>query len=113
MGKTIHQHHSGLCAGHHGSHAHVHGLVDEKLATTARGLAALKWRFIVLAGGAVVRARWIGHRLHAEADIGIDASPSVGEGLELARRFEVEVMSYLPEIRAIHLGIRTAGESSA
>ena len=320
MGRAIHQHHSGPGAGHHGSHAHLHGLVDEQVATTARGLAALKWSFIVLAGGAVlqvgllmvsasvalladtihnaadaltaiplaiafllikrsptnrftyglgrvedlagvaivlvillsalaagseavhrlfhphpvsapgalavagligflanelaalirtrvgeeihsaalvadgqharvdglaslavaasagaiklgypmadpviglaitalllgivgesgvevfarmldgvepklvdeirrsgrqvrgvrdvprVRARWIGHRLHAEADIAIDARLSVGEGIEVARRFEVEVMSHLPEIRAMHVGIRTAEESSA
>jgi len=60
-----------------------------------------------------VRARWIGHRLYAEADIAVDPRLSVGEGIELARRFEVEVMSRLPEIRAVHVGIRTAEESSA
>jgi cation diffusion facilitator family transporter len=60
-----------------------------------------------------VRARWIGHRLYAEADIAIDSCLSVGEGIELARRFELEVMSHLPEIRAVHVGIRTAEESSA
>ena len=59
-----------------------------------------------------VRARWIGHRLHAEAYIAIDPSLSVGEGIGLARRFEFEVMSHLPEIRAVHVGIRTAEESS-
>ena len=50
-----------------------------------------------------VRARWIGYRLYAEADIAIDPRLSVGEGLELARRFELEVMSHLPEIRAVHV----------
>ena len=59
-----------------------------------------------------VRARWIGHRLHAEADIAIDPRLSVGEGIELARRFEVEVMSHLPEVRAVQVGIRTAEENS-
>jgi hypothetical protein len=33
-----------------------------------------------------VRARWI-DRLHAEADMAIDPRLSVGEGIELARRF--------------------------
>jgi cation diffusion facilitator family transporter len=60
-----------------------------------------------------VRARWIGHRLHAEADIAIDPRLSVGEGIELAARFEAEVKSHLPEVRAVHVGIRTAEESSA
>jgi len=59
------------------------------------------------------RARWIGHRLYAEADIAIDPRRSVGEGIELARRFELEVMSHLPEIRAVHVGIRTVEGSSA
>jgi cation diffusion facilitator family transporter len=60
-----------------------------------------------------VRARWIGHRLHAEADIAIDPRLSVGEGIELARRFEFEVRSHLPELRALHVGVRPAEESSA
>jgi len=60
-----------------------------------------------------VRARWIGHHLHAEADIAIDSSLSLGEGIGLARRFEFEVVSHLPEIRTMHVGIRSAEESSS
>jgi divalent metal cation (Fe/Co/Zn/Cd) transporter len=60
-----------------------------------------------------VRTRWIGHRLYAQADSAIDARLSVGEGIELARRFELAVTSHLPEIRAVHVGIRAAEESSA
>ena len=60
-----------------------------------------------------VRARWIGYRLYAEADSATDARLSVGEGIELGARFEAEVKSHLPEIRAVHVGIRTAEESSA
>jgi divalent metal cation (Fe/Co/Zn/Cd) transporter len=59
-----------------------------------------------------VRARWIGHHLHAEADIAIDPSLSLDEGIGLARRFEFEVASHLPEIRSMHVGILTE-ESSA
>jgi divalent metal cation (Fe/Co/Zn/Cd) transporter len=51
-----------------------------------------------------LRARWIGHRLYAEADIAIESRLSVGEGIELARRFELEVMNHVPEIRAVHVG---------
>jgi len=139
MERAFHQHRGGGSADHHGRHTHVHGVVDAQLETTARGLAALKCSFIVLAGGAVlrvalltvsgsrragrqvrgirdvrqVRARWIGHRLHAEADIAIDPSFSLGEGIGLALRFEFEVVSHLPEIRTIHVGIRSAEESPA
>ena len=59
-----------------------------------------------------VRARWIGHGLHAEADIAIDPSLSLDQGIGLARRFEFEVASHLPEIRTMHVGILTE-ESSA
>jgi len=51
MERAIHKHHGGLSAGHHGRHTHVHRVVDQQLTTTARGLAALKWSFIVLAIG--------------------------------------------------------------
>lgn len=60
-----------------------------------------------------VRARWIGHRLYADADVAIDPRLSVGEEIELARRFELAMLSHLPEIRAVHVGIRAAEESSA
>ena len=53
-----------------------------------------------------VRARWVGHRLHAEADIAIDPALSVGEGIELADEFKREVMEHLPAISALHVAIR-------
>lgn len=38
-----HHHHHG-----HGEHAHTHGVVDPAIATTARGLWAVKWSFVGL-----------------------------------------------------------------
>lgn len=55
-----------------------------------------------------MRARWLGHRLHAEADIAIDPALSVREGTELADRFRAEVMHHLPALAAVHVGIRGA-----
>ena len=54
------------------------------------------------------RARWVGHRLHAETDIAIDPALSVREGTELADRFRAEVMHHLPALAAVHVGIRGA-----
>lgn len=34
---------------HHGPHAHTHGVVDATIATTARGIWAIKWSFVILA----------------------------------------------------------------
>jgi cation diffusion facilitator family transporter len=53
-----------------------------------------------------VRARWIGHRLHAEADIAVDPMLSVAEGIEIADRFKAEVMHHVEGIHAMHVGIR-------
>src|SRR5215471_20101201 len=55
MERAIHKHHGGLSHGHHGRHTHVHGVVDRQLTTTARGLAALKGSFAVLAIGATLQ----------------------------------------------------------
>lgn len=34
--------------GHDGSHGHTHGVVDPTIATTARGIWAIKWSFVLL-----------------------------------------------------------------
>jgi len=39
-----HDHH-----GHHGPHGHTHGVIDAKIATTERGIWAIKWSFVILA----------------------------------------------------------------
>jgi cation diffusion facilitator family transporter len=38
---------------HDGPHSHVHGVVDPVIATTARGIWAIKWSFVILAITAV------------------------------------------------------------
>lgn len=39
----------------HDGHAHSHGIVDPSIATTAEGLWALKWSFVVLMGTALLQ----------------------------------------------------------
>lgn len=39
-----HEHHHG----HGGDHGHTHGMVDPTIATTARGIWAIKWSFVIL-----------------------------------------------------------------
>lgn len=34
---------------HHGSHGHTHGVIDATIATTDRGIWAIKWSFVILA----------------------------------------------------------------
>ncbi|MGC1192996.1 MAG: cation diffusion facilitator family transporter [Candidatus Binatus sp.] len=51
------------------------------------------------------RARWIGHQLHAEADIAIEPGLSVREGVDLANRFRAEVIEHLPALASLHISV--------
>lgn len=51
------------------------------------------------------RARWLGHRLHGEADIAVDAALSVHECVEIAGQFRREAMRRLPALAELHVGI--------
>lgn len=57
------------------------------------------------------RARWIGHQLHAEADIAIDPRFSVRESVELADRFRAEVMQHLPALASLHVSVTEKPET--
>lgn len=40
---------------HHGAHGHTHGVIDATIATTDRGIWAIKWSFVILAVTAVIQ----------------------------------------------------------
>ena len=46
-------HAAGHAHSHDGEHAHTHGVIDPTIATTERGIWAIKWSFIILASTAV------------------------------------------------------------
>jgi cation diffusion facilitator family transporter len=52
-----------------------------------------------------VRARWVGHRLHAEADLLIDAALPVREGMAIAARVREAAMGHLPALGALSLAL--------
>ncbi|TGT68036.1 MULTISPECIES: cation diffusion facilitator family transporter [unclassified Mesorhizobium] len=41
--------HGGQGHDHHGAHGHTHGVIDATIATTERGIWAIKWSFVILA----------------------------------------------------------------
>lgn len=56
LGFSGHDHRHGHRAHHAGhGHGHTHGVVDPTIATTARGIFAIKWSFVVLAITAVLQ----------------------------------------------------------
>ncbi len=56
-----------------------------------------------------VRARWVGHRLHAEADLIVDANLPVREGAAIAARVREAAMRHLPALEALRLGYADGG----
>jgi cation diffusion facilitator family transporter len=49
FGFGSHDHHAHTGGhGHHGTHGHAHGVIDATIATTHRGIWAIKWSFVVL-----------------------------------------------------------------
>jgi divalent metal cation (Fe/Co/Zn/Cd) transporter len=47
-----------------------------------------------------LRIRWIGHTLHAEADVTVDPELSLVEGHELAHHVEQHLMAYVGRLSA-------------
>lgn len=54
---------------------------------------------------AAVRCRWLGHRLHAEAEIVVDDTISVAEGRRIAVQFRESAMAHLPVLSALRVEI--------
>jgi cation diffusion facilitator family transporter len=55
-----------------------------------------------------VRARWVGHRLHAEADIVVDAELPVCEAAMLAERLRAEAQHHLPALSWLRVEFKVA-----
>ena len=52
-----------------------------------------------------VRTRWIGHRMHAEADVVVDAGLPVRDGMAIAARVRASVMEHLPALGTLSLAL--------
>lgn len=51
-----------------------------------------------------LRTRWMGHRLHAEADIEVDGGLSVSEAAALSRQLRGTVEAHLPALTSLRIG---------
>jgi cation diffusion facilitator family transporter len=52
-----------------------------------------------------IRARWLGHRLVAEAEVAVDSALTLGEALAIADRFKDAALEHLPAPAAIRVAI--------
>lgn len=57
-----------------------------------------------------VRARWIGHRLHADLSITVPAALSVSEGHEVAKAVRHQLLHHLPHLGSMTIHVDPDGE---
>ena len=60
-----------------------------------------------------LRTRWMGHRLHAEADIQVAAGASVAEGIALTRQLRETVAAHLPALTSLRIGFTDGNDQPA
>lgn len=58
-----------------------------------------------------VRARWIGHRLHAELNVAVDPQLSVTEGHEIAKEVRHQLLHHLDFLSGVTIHVDPAHES--
>ena len=49
------------------------------------------------------RARWMGHRLHADVAIAIDDASPMSEGVAISRRLKAELLEHIPALRSANV----------
>jgi cation diffusion facilitator family transporter len=60
-----------------------------------------------------VRARWIGHRLHADISVTVPGALSVAEGHEIARDVRHQLLHHLPHLASVMVHVDPHGQSGA
>ena len=77
-----------------------------QLGTMARGVDGVRDVF-------GVRARWVGHKLHAEANVVVSPSLSVGEGHAIATAVQHRLVQHVPHVSAAVIHICPDGSAGA
>ena len=49
------------------------------------------------------RARWMGHRLHADVAIAVDEAAPMSEGVAISRRLKAELLEHIPALRSANV----------
>ena len=60
-----------------------------------------------------VKARWVGHRLVAELDIGMDGATSVSQADAVAAALEHELLDHLPALKSARIRVRASDGTAA
>lgn len=62
-------------------------------------------------GVSEIRARWIGHRLHAEVNISVEPTLSVTEGHKIAKEVQHQLLHHLPHLGNVIIHVDPADEN--
>ena len=73
------------------------------------GLAHAAGHVLLVQGVSDVRARWIGHRLHAELSVTVPGSCSVAEGHEIAKEVRHQLLHHLPHLGGVMVHVDPDG----
>ena len=57
-----------------------------------------------------VRARWIGHRIHAEVNVSVPGGLSVSEGHDIAREVRHQLLHHLPHLGGVTVHVDPHGQ---
>ena len=57
-----------------------------------------------------VRARWVGHRLHAEVSITVPGGLSVADGHEIAKEVRHQLLHHLPHLGGVTIHVDPYGQ---
>lgn len=55
-----------------------------------------------------ISARWLGDKLHAEVDLGVDPSLPVSAADKITAAYEAELMEHIPALQMAHIRVRAA-----
>lgn len=58
-----------------------------------------------------VRARWIGHRIHAEINVSVDGRLSVIDGHEIAKEVRHQLLHHIPHLGGVIVHVDPAGQA--
>ena len=57
-----------------------------------------------------VRARWVGHRIHAEVNVTVPGGLSVSDGHEIAREVRHQLLHHLPHLGGVTIHVDPYGQ---
>jgi hypothetical protein len=103
-GSPAHPHSDGLHEhAHDHPRGHSHGVIDPAIASTERGIWALKWSFFGLLATALLQ-------LAVELNVGVKPNLSVAEGHSVAKEVRHRILHHVPHVSGVTVHVDPASQ---